>query len=78
VIGVPDPLWGQVVTAVVVGADLPEDDALTAWSRERLASYKVPRRWVHAEALPRNVTGKVLKHELRARFAPRSSTSRTG
>ena len=69
VLGVPDPLWGQVVTAVVVGAALPSDDALVAWSRERLASYKVPRRWVHAETLPRNVTGKVLKHELRARLA---------
>jgi acyl-CoA synthetase (AMP-forming)/AMP-acid ligase II len=69
VVGVPDPLWGQVVTAVVVGPDLPADDELVAWSRERLASYKVPRRWVRADDLPRNVTGKVLKHELRAQLA---------
>lgn len=69
VVGVPDPLWGQVVTAVVVGSDLPADEALVAWSRERLASYKVPRRWVRVDELPRNVTGKVLKHELRAQLA---------
>jgi len=70
VVGVPDPLWGQIVTAVVVGVGLPDDETLTAWARERLAAYKVPRRWVRVEELPRNVTGKVLKHELRARLAP--------
>jgi acyl-CoA synthetase (AMP-forming)/AMP-acid ligase II len=69
VVGAPDPLWGSVVTAVVVGADLPDDDALVAWARERLATYKVPRRWVRVDDLPRNVTGKVLKHELRAQLA---------
>ena len=68
VVGVPDPLWGHVVTAVVVGGDVP-DDVLVAWARERLATYKVPRRWVRVDDLPRNVTGKVLKHELRAQLA---------
>ncbi|GAA0997349.1 long-chain fatty acid--CoA ligase [Acrocarpospora macrocephala] len=65
VVGAPDPVWGQVVTAVVVG-DAHFDGELTAWARERLAGYKVPRRWIRAESLPRNVTGKVLKHRLRA------------
>ena len=74
VVGVPDPLWGQVVTAVVVGDSLPEDDVLVTWSRERLASYKIPRRWVHADTLPRNATGKVLKHELRAKLTQGSVT----
>lgn len=65
VVGAPDPRWGQVVTAVMVG-QAPPDEELGAWARERLAGYKVPRRWVRVEELPRNVTGKVLKHRLRA------------
>jgi acyl-CoA synthetase (AMP-forming)/AMP-acid ligase II len=75
VVGVPDALWGHVVTAVLVGTEAPDDEALVEWARARLASYKVPRRWVRVDDLPRNVTGKVLKHELRARLAqaPRNS-----
>ena len=66
VIGLPDPRWGQIVTAVVLlGTDVP-DDELTAWTRERLAAYKVPRRWERVTELPRTVTGKVQKHRLRA------------
>ncbi|MFD7407822.1 class I adenylate-forming enzyme family protein [Streptomyces sp. NPDC059866] len=68
VVGLPDPTWGQVVTAVVVGPT-PDDDELAGWARERLAGYKVPRRWVRVDVLPRNVTGKVLKHQLRAMLA---------
>ncbi|MGI5159137.1 class I adenylate-forming enzyme family protein [Microbispora sp. CA-102843] len=66
VVGTPDPKWGQLVTAVLVGEKVPADAELSAWAKERLAAYKVPRRWVRTEELPRNVTGKVLKHRLRA------------
>lgn len=69
VIGLPDPKWGEVVTAVVVGDETP-DEELIAWLRERIAGYKVPRRYVWQEDLPRNVTGKVLKTTLRADLAP--------
>jgi acyl-CoA synthetase (AMP-forming)/AMP-acid ligase II len=44
------------------GADA---DALIGWANERLANFKVPRHIVFVDALPRNATGKVLKHELR-------------
>jgi acyl-CoA synthetase (AMP-forming)/AMP-acid ligase II len=64
VLGLPDPRWGQIVTAVLVDPRVG-DEELAAWARERLASYKVPRRWIHLAELPRNVTGKVLKHRLR-------------
>jgi O-succinylbenzoic acid--CoA ligase len=53
-----DAEWGQVPVAVVV-ADVFDPSGLAAWARERLASFKVPRGWVQAEALPRNATGKV-------------------
>ncbi|MCZ7526661.1 MAG: AMP-binding protein [Acidimicrobiia bacterium] len=68
VIGLPDPKWGQVVTGVLAG-EAPPDDELDAYLRERLASYKVPKRWVRVGELPRNVTGKVLKVELRKELA---------
>jgi acyl-CoA synthetase (AMP-forming)/AMP-acid ligase II len=65
VLGLPDPKWGQIVTAVLV-EPAPSEQDLEAWARQRLAGYKVPRRWVRVEQLPRNVTGKVLKNELRS------------
>jgi HIP---CoA ligase len=67
VIGVPDPRLGQVGQAYLVnrpGQVLTEADVL-AFCRERLANYKVPRRVVFREALPRNPSGKVLKRQLR-------------
>jgi len=66
VVGVPDARWGEVGRAFVVlapGAAL-DAEALRAWGRERLASFKVPRSFVAVEALPKTVTGKVQKHRL--------------
>ena len=68
VIGVPDPRLGEVGRAFLVprpGHVLAEADVL-AFCRERLANYKVPRRVVFRDALPRNPSGKVLKRQLRA------------
>jgi acyl-CoA synthetase (AMP-forming)/AMP-acid ligase II len=64
VIGLPDEKWGQVVSAILAGP-APSDEELDSYLRERIAGYKVPRRWVRLEELPRNVTGKVLKQQLR-------------
>jgi acyl-CoA synthetase (AMP-forming)/AMP-acid ligase II len=68
VVGVPDEVWGNIVTAVVQGSAPPEE--LAALCREKLANYKVPRRWEYVDALPVNASGKVLKRELRERYAP--------
>jgi fatty-acyl-CoA synthase len=71
VIGVPHQVLGEDVGAFVVckpGASL-DNDALTAFCAERLADYKRPRKlWFVAE-LPRNATGKVMKHKLREQVA---------
>jgi long-chain acyl-CoA synthetase len=71
VIGVPDERWGETVKALVVTRDgraaAPED--LIAFARERLAGYKVPRSVDFVADLPRTPTGKVLKRELRERYA---------
>jgi fatty-acyl-CoA synthase len=67
VFGVPDDRWIEAVAAVVVVRDGQQVDAaeLTAFCRERLAGFKVPKRITFTEALPKNASGKVLKRELR-------------
>jgi len=68
VIGLPDPRWIEAVTAVVVfrpGQDADEA-TLIAHARATLAPYKLPKRVIVADALPRNTAGKLLKRELRA------------
>jgi acyl-CoA synthetase (AMP-forming)/AMP-acid ligase II len=70
VIGIPDEKWGEAVTAVVVlrpDAQLTADE-LMAWSRQRIAGFKTPRRVSFVEVLPRNASGKLLKRELRAPY----------
>jgi len=73
VVGVADRRMGEVGLAVVVpaagGTTRSLDDELIAWVRQRLANYKVPRGIETVDALPVNASGKVLKRELRERFA---------
>jgi malonyl-CoA/methylmalonyl-CoA synthetase len=70
VVGIADPEWGERVGAAVVtrgGADLTLE-ALRAWARERLATYKIPTRLLVVNALPRNAMGKVIKPVVVRRF----------
>jgi long-chain acyl-CoA synthetase len=67
VIGLPDRVKGEEPVAFVVprsGQPLRGPDLLR-YLRGRLAAFKVPKRIIFLEALPRNATGKVLKHALR-------------
>ncbi len=68
VIGVPDERMGEVGMAWIVPAagQTADADEIIAWSRERMANYKVPRRVATIDALPINAAGKVVKEELRA------------
>jgi malonyl-CoA/methylmalonyl-CoA synthetase len=72
VVGLPDETWGERVVACIVPA--PGRDAecaeepLRAWTKERLAAYKVPRTIVLVAELPRNTVGKVVKPTLVARL----------
>lgn len=71
VVGLPDPEWGERVAAAVVPAGAEPDELparLDAWARERLAPYKVPRRWLVVEELPRNALGKVTKPAVKRLF----------
>jgi len=71
IVGAAHERWGETPIAVVVPADPavpPTLEDLTAWSRDKLSSYKKPTGLVVLDELPRNAAGKVLKHELRARY----------
>jgi fatty-acyl-CoA synthase len=71
VIGVPHPRWVETPLAVIVPndpGDPPTGDEIETWCRARLASYKKPSAIRIVDALPRNVSGKVLKTDLRTRF----------
>src|SRR5207248_7402605 len=71
VIGLPDPYWVEAVTAVVVkksGASLDEG-GLIQHCKARMAPFKVPKRVVFVDSLPKNPSGRLLKRELRERLA---------
>jgi HIP---CoA ligase len=67
VVGVPDERMGEVGKAYVVAREgfsvTPED--VIAYAKDRLANFKVPRQVELVDSLPRNLSGKVLKTELR-------------
>jgi fatty-acyl-CoA synthase len=71
IFGIFDPRWIEAVTAAVVlreGEDVSEADVI-AFCRERLAGFKVPKYVVLLDELPKNASGKLLKRELRDRYA---------
>lgn len=65
VVGVRDARWGQLVTAAVVARPGFDAAQVEAWLRERLAHYKVPRRFVEMATLPATASGKVQRHKVR-------------
>lgn len=68
VVGTPDPVWGEAVTAVVVLRDgaILDEEALKALVRSRKGAVQAPKRIVAAATLPLTPVGKVDKKRLRA------------
>lgn len=72
IIGTPDDYWGETVSACIVPSDATLDahhlvTELDRYCRERLAGFKVPRRYFLVEELPLTATGKVRKVQVRER-----------
>jgi len=70
VVGIPHPTWGEVGAAFIVPAPgtAPTPDELSRFLEERLARYKVPKRFMIIDQLPRTAYGKVRRAELAGRL----------
>jgi acyl-CoA synthetase (AMP-forming)/AMP-acid ligase II len=78
VIGTPDPKWGENVCAVIVlraGSAAPSAQELIDFTRTQIASYKKPKQVVFVDALPKMVTGKIDKKQLRLQHGVRQQGS---
>jgi acyl-CoA synthetase (AMP-forming)/AMP-acid ligase II len=71
--GVPHPTWGEEVAAAVVLNTPATEKELLAYSRERLADFKVPKRLHFVESIPRTPTGKVQRRFVAEQLADRSA-----
>ena len=71
VIGVPDERWGEAPVAVIVfnAGQRLDAEQVTKHCSSHLARFKVPKRVIVCDALPRNPSGKVLKRTLREKYA---------
>ena len=75
VIGLADEKWGEIACAIVV-ADQSEvsEQQIVEFCGTRLARYKMPKKVIFAEAIPRNPTGKILKRVLRDQYSVTATT----
>lgn len=69
VVGLPDEEWGEVVAASLISRNKAlNTKELSEWLKERLPAYKIPRKYIFQEDLPRNTLGKVTKNKLKKCF----------
>jgi acyl-CoA synthetase (AMP-forming)/AMP-acid ligase II len=73
VLGVPDPVWGEVGVAICVPREgfAPDDIDLRNWLEEKIARYKMPKRFVFWEEMPKSAYGKIAKKLIREELARR-------
>ncbi len=69
VVGIADEQWGELIVAAIVLKDLEiESASLNNWMRERIPTYKTPRKYLIVNELPRNAMGKVTKNDVKKLF----------
>jgi o-succinylbenzoate---CoA ligase len=66
VIGVSDDVWGQVPVAFVVKKEELTEQQLVDFCQQRVAKYKIPKKFIFIDELPRNAARKLMRHRLRA------------
>lgn len=73
VIGIPDPRWGQVVTALVElePGEISSEEEIVGWCHPRMAGYKRPRHVFFIHKVPRSATGKIDRAEAQKLIAER-------
>lgn len=85
-VGIPDPLFGEIVACAVVprrpddatGRQAPKEADLVQFCRGRLAPNKIPRKILVVEALPRNPAGKILADRVKDMFGDGAPSSNRG
>ncbi len=67
IMGIPDQVWGEIVAVTIVpnpGETITEQE-LVAYCKTHLASYKIPKKFLFMDELPRSTSGKILKDHLK-------------
>lgn len=67
IMGIPDQVWGEIVAVTIVpnpGKTITEQE-LVAYCKTHLASYKIPKKFLFMDELPRSTSGKILKDHLK-------------
>jgi len=69
VVGIPDDEWGELICAcLMVETNDFNIEQLKEWLKDKLPGYKIPRKYIIREELPRNAMGKVNKHDIKKMF----------
>ena len=68
VVGLDNEEWGELVAAAIVTSESIDISALNTWMRERMPPYRVPRKYLVVQELPRNAMGKVTKNDVKKLF----------
>lgn len=76
VFGLPDKEWGEMVTAVIISKDKSEIifSELRVFLKEKLSSFKVPKKYFQLDSLPKSAIGKIKRSELKKLFSGSTST----
>jgi malonyl-CoA/methylmalonyl-CoA synthetase len=69
VVGIADPEWGELVVAAVVPNGILDTNEIYIWMRGQMPAYKIPRKYLILDELPRNTMGKVVKNDLKKLFS---------